>query len=142
VRPRIELLVSDAGLSDAVVFAGEQPDALPWLSAADLFLLPSAQESFGLSALEAMACEVPVIASRVGGLPEVVRDGVTGYLLPPDDTAGMAAAALALLRNPSARQAMGRAAADDVRARFQHDAIVPLYEQLYEEVVQQSRLQG
>jgi N-acetyl-alpha-D-glucosaminyl L-malate synthase BshA len=142
VRPAIERIVTDAGLSEAVVFAGEQPDALPWLSAADLFLLPSAQESFGLSALEAMACEVPVIASRVGGLPEVVREGVTGYLRAPDDTAGMAAAAVGLLRDPAARQAMGRAAADDVRARFQHHTVVPLYERFYEEIIQQGRLRG
>jgi N-acetyl-alpha-D-glucosaminyl L-malate synthase BshA len=135
VRPRIEQLVAEAGLHEAVEFAGEQPDALRWLSAADLFLLPSAQESFGLSALEAMACEVPVIASHVGGLPEVVTEGVTGYLRPPDDTAGMAEAAVALLRDPVRRRAMGGAAARDVQARFRHDAIVPLYEQFYEEVV-------
>lgn len=139
VRPQIERLVSEAGLSDEVVFAGEQPDARSWLASADLFLLPSAQESFGLSALEAMACEVPVIASRVGGLPEVIRDGVTGHLRAPDDTAGMADAALALLRDRAARLAMGRAAAADVRARFRHDAIVPLYEQYYEEIVGQAR---
>ena len=89
-----------------------------------------------------MACEVPVIASRVGGLPEVVREGVTGYLRAPDDTAGMAAAALALLRDPAARQAMGRAAADDVRNRFEHRTIVPLYEQFYEETIEQGRLPG
>ncbi len=139
VRPHIEQLVADAGLADAVVFAGEQPDATPWLASADLFLLPSAQESFGLSALEAMACEVPVIASRVGGLPEVVREGVTGYLRAPDDTAGMAEAALALLRDPAAHAAMGAAATADVRERFRHDAIVPLYEQYYEEIVGQGR---
>jgi N-acetyl-alpha-D-glucosaminyl L-malate synthase BshA len=135
VRPRIEQLVAESGLTSVVEFAGEQPDALRWLSAADLFLLPSAQESFGLSALEAMACEVPVIASHVGGLPEVVTDGVTGYLRPPDDTAGMAEAAVMLLRDPVKRRAMGRAAADAVKARFQHDAIVPLYERFYEEVI-------
>jgi L-malate glycosyltransferase len=73
VRPRIERLCRRGGPVRRRRVRGEQPDALPWLSAADLFLLPSAQESFGLSALEAMACEVPVIASRVGGLPEVVR---------------------------------------------------------------------
>jgi len=137
VRPRIEELVSEAGLTAAVHFAGEQPDGLPWLSVADLFLLPSAQESFGLSALEAMACEVPVIASRVGGLPEVVTEGVTGHLRPPDDTAGMAAAAIELLQDRPRRMAMGRAAAADVRARFQHDAIVPRYERLYEEAIAQ-----
>ena len=70
---------------------GEQEEVLPLLSIADLFLLPSAQESFGLAALEAMACEVPVVASRVGGLPEVVDDGVTGFLHAPEEADAMAA---------------------------------------------------
>jgi glycosyltransferase involved in cell wall biosynthesis len=86
-----------------------------------------------------MACEVPVIASRVGGLPEVVTEGVTGYLRAPEDTEGMAAAALALLRDPERREAMGRAAAADARARFQQDTVVPLYEQFYEEVITAGR---
>lgn len=130
-RPRIEQRVRDLDLRDRVHFAGEQPDGLPWLSLADLFLLPSAQESFGLSALEAMACEVPVIASAVGGLPEVVTEGVTGHLRDPGDVDGMAAAALALLADDAARRAMGRAAAADVRARFRMEEVVPRYEELY-----------
>jgi glycosyltransferase involved in cell wall biosynthesis len=138
-RARIERLVADLGLRGDVQLVGEQPDALPWLSVADLFLLPSAQESFGLSALEAMACEVPVIAARVGGLPEVVTEGVTGHLRAPDDTDGMAAAALRLLRDPGRREAMGRAAAADARARFQQDTVVPLYEQFYQEVIAAGR---
>ena len=68
-------------------FLGEQDQVVPLLSASDVFLLPSAQESFGLAALEAMACEVPVVASRVGGLPELIEDGVTGFLHAPDDLA-------------------------------------------------------
>jgi len=139
-RRRIERLVTEAGLASDVEFAGAQPDALPWLSIADLFLLPSAQESFGLSALEAMACEVPVIASLVGGLPEVVTEGVTGHLRAPEDTAGMAAAALALLQDPARREAMGRAGADDVRRRFEQDTVVPVYERMYEEVVAAGRI--
>ena len=121
-------------------FAGEKPDPLPWLSIADLFLLPSAQESFGLSALEAMACEVPVLASLVGGLPEVVTEGVTGHLRAPEDIEGMATVALSLLQNPTRRIEMGRAAAADVRRRFQQDAVVPVYERLYEEVVAAGRI--
>ena len=128
------------GVSKSVDALGEQDQILPLLSIADLFLLPSEQESFGLSALEAMACEVPVIASRVGGLPEVVTDGVTGHLREPEDTEGMARAALDLLQEPARRDAMGRAAADDVRRRFQQDTVVPVYERLYEEVVAAGRI--
>ena len=84
VRAEIERLVNEAGLQDDVVFLGERQDLVGLLSSADLFLLPSAQESFGLAALEAMACEVPVVASNVGGLPEIIEDGVTGFVCPPD----------------------------------------------------------
>ena len=98
----------------------------------DLFLLPSLQESFGLSALEAMACGVPVVASNVGGLPEVVIDGVTGFLHPPDDVEQMAESAIAILSDPALH---ARMAAEGVRLateRFSADRIVPQYEALYE----------
>ncbi len=77
-RAALEQRVHDEGVTEAVMFAGERQDLVSWLSCADLFLLPSAQESFGMAALEAMACEVPVVASRVGGLPEVIDDGDDG----------------------------------------------------------------
>ena len=79
------------GIYDHCSFVGKQPRIVDYLSASDVLLLPSEQESFGLAALEAMACEVPVIASRVGGLPEVVTDGETGYLSPVGDVDKMAA---------------------------------------------------
>ena len=88
------------GLGDAIEALGEQDQVVPLLSIADLSLLPSATESFGLAALEAMACEVPVIASRVGGLPEVIEDGVTGFLHPPDAVDAMADSGIALLTDP------------------------------------------
>jgi L-malate glycosyltransferase len=134
-RPALERRVEQSGGSDDVVFVGEQQDLVRWLSAADLFLLPSSQESFGLAALEAMACEVPVVASRVGGLPEVVSDGETGYLCPVDDTAAMADRAVEVLSDRSLRQRIAVAAAESVRTRFCTDAIVPLYEAFYEQVV-------
>ncbi len=82
------------------------------LSVSDLFLLPSLQESFGLSALEAMACGVPVVASNVGGLPEVVIDGVTGFLHPPDEVEQMAESAIRILSDPALH---ARMAAEGVR---------------------------
>ena len=126
-RRPLEQRLAEAGLQDVVEFAGEQHDLVPWLSAADLFLLPSEQESFGLAALEAMACEVPVVASRVGGLPEIIDDGRTGFLCAPDDIDGMAARGVAVLSDPELRERVGRAAAEDVRTRFCTDLIVSQY---------------
>ncbi len=131
-RTAVERRIEDYGLAEHVVFVGEERDPLRWLSVADLFLLPSAQESFGLAALEAMACEVPVISSNVGGLPEIVRHGITGYATLPDALDEMAACAVELIRDPERRRAMGRAAAEMVRTNYCADRIVPLYEAAYE----------
>jgi N-acetyl-alpha-D-glucosaminyl L-malate synthase BshA len=131
-RTALEQRVADEGLGDAVTFAGEQDDLVRWFSAADIFLLPSAQESFGLAALEAMACEVPGVASAVGGLPEVIEDGVTGYLCPPDAIGLMAQRAIDLLTDPNRLRQMGRAAAEQVRTKWCAEAIVPQYEACYD----------
>ncbi len=139
VRPDIERMASERGLSGDMVFAGEQPDPVPWLSAADVFLLPSEQESFGLAALEAMACGTPVVASDAGGLPEIIEDGVTGFLCPaanPVET--MAEHALMLIRDHERHAEMSRAATEIVRRDYCTDRIVPLYEQAYEEVLRQA----
>ena len=100
-----------------------------------MFLLPSAQESFGLAALEAMACEVPVVASRVGGLPEVIEHGVSGFLHPLDDLDGMAASAVALLPDERLRQRGGARGRRRVRAHFCAERVVPMYEAFYERVL-------
>jgi N-acetyl-alpha-D-glucosaminyl L-malate synthase BshA len=134
-RAALERRVAAEGLAHAVHFVGEQHDLVRWLSIADLFLLPSAQESFGLAALEAMACEVPVVASTVGGLPEVIADGVTGFLRPPEAVDDMAACATDLLSDPDRAAAMGKAAAASVRERFCEERIVPQYEAFYAEVL-------
>ena len=114
---------------------GAQEDVIPLLSAADLFLLPSAQESFGLAALEAMACEVPVVASNVGGLPEVISHGVSGFLRDPGDLDGMAGDAIALLTDPVLHRRIADAARTRVRDEFCIDRVVPMYERYYERVL-------
>jgi N-acetyl-alpha-D-glucosaminyl L-malate synthase BshA len=123
------------GVSGDVEFLGEQDQLAPLLSVADVFVLPSIQESFGLAALEAMACSVPVVASRIGGLPEVIEDGVTGFLHPPDDLDGMAASAVRLLTDPAMHGAMAAAARRVARERYTDDRIVPRYEDYYEEIL-------
>jgi L-malate glycosyltransferase len=127
-------LARERGLDGRVHFLGEQDSVLPLLSIADVFLLPSAQESFGLAALEAMACGVPVVASNVGGLPEVIDHGRTGFLHEPDDLDGMGRSAVALLTDASLHGQIARAAVQTVRDRFCEEKIVPLYEAYYEEI--------
>jgi N-acetyl-alpha-D-glucosaminyl L-malate synthase BshA len=122
-------------VGDEVDFLGEQDQVVPLLSAADVFLLPSAQESFGLGALEAMACEVPVVASRVGGLPEVVQDGVNGFLHEPGDLDGMARSTLRLLTDDELHRRAAAAARQTAEGRYCDSKIVPLYEAYYEEVL-------
>jgi L-malate glycosyltransferase len=128
--------VADYGLTEDVSFVGEQHELVPWLSIADLFLLPSAQESFGLAALEAMACEVPVVASNVGGLPEIIEDGVSGFVCPPDAVSLMAERGIALLTDPALHASIARNAADVVRRRYCTDLVVPLYEAQYRDVLE------
>lgn len=120
------------GVQEKVFFLGKIDAVAPLLAGADLFLLPSSTESFGLSALEALACGVPVVGSLVGGLPEVVRDGETGVLCGVGDVDGMAAAALDILRDGDRWRAMSTLAAQDARDRFSLDAIVAEYEAFYE----------
>jgi len=130
-RPAAEEEARLLGVEHSVSFLGKLDQIAPLLAAADLFLLPSQNESFGLSALEALASGVPVVGSDAGGLPEVVRDGETGILCPVGDVAGMAAASLEILRDPRRWADMSRLAAADARERFARDAIVSKYESLY-----------
>jgi L-malate glycosyltransferase len=121
-------------MTQQVEMLGAQEDIIPLLSAADVFLLPSAQESFGLAALEAMACEVPVVASQVGGLPEVITHGVTGFLHPPDDLDGMAHSAVAVLTDPKLHRRITDTAFTRVSEQFCVSLVVPMYERYYEKV--------
>ena len=123
--------IETQGLGRDVEILPPQEDVVPLLSAADLFLLPSRQESFGLAALEAMACGVPVVASRVGGLPEVIEDGVSGVLHPPEDLDAMAESGIRLLTDRAAHAEMAQEGRWVVQYRFCVSEIVPLYEALY-----------
>src|SRR5207247_1731819 len=109
-RTNVEHRARCLGVYDKCIFVGKQPRIVDYLSASDVLLLPSEQESFGLAALEAMACEVPVVASRVGGLPEVVDDGETGFLSAVGDVDKMAEDAVRLLTDKKLRREMGKRA--------------------------------
>jgi N-acetyl-alpha-D-glucosaminyl L-malate synthase BshA len=123
------------GVQDKVFFLGKLEAVAPLLAGADLFLLPSESESFGLSALEALASGVPVIASRAGGLAEVVRDNETGRLLPVGDVDAMGNAALEILHDERLWRSMSEMAAQDARERYTSSDVVNRYENLYVEAL-------
>jgi N-acetyl-alpha-D-glucosaminyl L-malate synthase BshA len=129
---RTRELVEKLGLAEAVRYVGVVDDVVPLLKAADVLLLPSETESFGLVALEAMASGVPVVASDVGGLPEVVEHGVTGFLAPVGDVDAMAGFCLRLLTDCADAKKFGRAARARASAIFDYRAIIPQYEAIYE----------
>lgn len=123
------------GVADDVLFLGEQDALVPLLSAADVFLLASSQESFGLAALEAMACGVPVVATAVGGVPEVVEHGVSGFLHPQDDLDGMAGSVLALLGDTGLLRRIGDGARQAAHERYCEEMVVPQYETYYQDLL-------
>ncbi len=134
-RPFVQELVRELKLGPDVHFLGEQDQLEPIFFCADLFLLPSEQESFGLTALEAMNCRVPVIATGIGGLPEVIVHGESGYLFPVGDVAGMADGAVGLLTDPDRLERFRGDARKRAVERFSADRIIPVYESFYEEIL-------
>jgi len=131
----IQQLVRELKLGADVLFLGEQDQLEPLFFCADLFLLPSEQESFGLTALEAMNCGVPVIATDIGGLPEVIAHGETGYLFPVGDIANMAANAVALLGDPARHELFKNQARKRAQQFFDAGEIIPQYEAYYDEIL-------
>ena len=129
-REIADQLCKDLGIKSKVLFLGNTSDIDRILCFTDLFLLPSASESFGLSALEAMAAGVPVVSSNTGGLPEVNEEGVSGYLCPIGDVKAMAEKAIYILEDKT-RLAQFKQNARKVAERFDEDRIVPMYEALY-----------
>ncbi|MBC8088446.1 MAG: N-acetyl-alpha-D-glucosaminyl L-malate synthase BshA [Phycisphaerae bacterium] len=131
-RGDAEAEARELGVAEHVLFLGKIDPVSPLLAGADLFLLPSNAESFGLSALEALAAGVPVVGANVGGLPTVVQSGVTGFLCGVGDVDGMANAAIGLLKDPVRWQRFSDAAAADAEKRFSQANVVAQYEALYE----------
>jgi len=138
-RPKAEWLAHTHGVAGDVSFVGKQNDMSEFLAVSDILLLPSQLESFGLVALEAMACQVPVVATRVGGIPEVVRDGVDGYLYDVGAIDAMAAGCLSILTAPGLREQLGRAARERATAEFCASKIVVRYEDLYRHTIEEAR---
>jgi N-acetyl-alpha-D-glucosaminyl L-malate synthase BshA len=122
-------------LTDKVLFLGRQDNLPDLIGCSDVLLLPSELESFGLVALEAMSCEVPVVATIVGGLPEVVLHGETGFLANLGDVDTMADYTLEILRNPSLRKKMGQAGRKRALDFYDQQKIIPVYERYYEKVL-------
>jgi N-acetyl-alpha-D-glucosaminyl L-malate synthase BshA len=134
-RGAAEYSVRKKRLSKDVFFLGKQDHVEEKLGLADLFLLPSDSESFGLAALEAMACEVPVVATNVGGIPEVVTHGLDGYLFAPRDVLTATRYALEILARPDYGRLMGQQARASARRRYCSIDIIPLYEAYYQKVL-------
>jgi N-acetyl-alpha-D-glucosaminyl L-malate synthase BshA len=137
-RSQAEWLAVQKGIHDHVMFLGKQDQIREKLAMSDVMLLPSELESFGLAALEAMACEVVPIATRAGGLPEVVEHGVTGFLADVGDVETMARYAIELLSDDSRLRQMGKQARAGARAKFCTSKIIPLYEDFYRRVLERS----
>jgi N-acetyl-alpha-D-glucosaminyl L-malate synthase BshA len=132
-RGRVQQTAEEEGVAGRVTFLGKQESVAEILSCADIFLLPSASESFGLVALEAMSCGVPVIATRVGGVPEVITEGSDGYLANVGDVDTMAERAVEILKDKETWRRMSAAARAGAE-RFSADTIVPMYERYYTKV--------
>jgi L-malate glycosyltransferase len=125
-------------ISDRVCFLGKYDRVNELLPAADLMLLPSELESFGLAALEAMACEVPTIGTTVGGVPELIQNGVTGLLFPVGEVEAMAQGALDLLRNRDRLNAMAKAGRAEAQRTYCASKVIPRYESFYESILRAS----
>jgi len=126
-------------VKDDVIFVGKQANIPDYLGVADIFLLPSELESFGLAALEAQACEVPAIATRIGGIPEVVSEGETGYLSDVGDVVKMSEDTIKLLKDEDLRRAFGEKARELAVQRYGSDKIIPHYISFYEQIINKAR---
>ena len=139
LKPQIERLVKRMGLEKTVVFLGKRSDAVKFLWLCDIFVLPSVSEGLGLAAIEAMAAGRPVVATRVGGIPEAVRDGVDGLLVPPRDPEALARAIVTLARDEGLRRRMGEAGRRRAREEFSVEEAARRYEEFYLEILERRK---
>jgi N-acetyl-alpha-D-glucosaminyl L-malate synthase BshA len=137
-RSQAEWLAVQKGIHEHVCFLGKQDQVREKLALSDVMLMPSELESFGLAALEGMACEVVPVATRTGGVPEVIEHGVSGFLADVGDVDTMARYAIELLGDESALRAMGKRARAAAQAKYCSSKIIPLYEDFYRRVLEQS----
>ena len=127
------------GVIEETIFVGKQANIADYLGVADVFLLPSELESFGLAALEAQACEVPVIATRIGGIPEVINDGESGFLSDVGDVEKMSSDTLSLLADEDLRRSFGEKGRELAVQRYSTSKIIPQYIAFYEKIVQKAK---
>jgi glycosyltransferase involved in cell wall biosynthesis len=139
-REALETMAAELGVADRVVFTGRRDDVPAVTAALDIAVLPSYREALGLTVLEAMALSRPVVASNVGGIPEMIEDGVTGLLVPPHDPEALAAAIIRLLRDHPLADTLGRAGHDLVHERFCIELMVDAVERIYDEGARAVRL--
>jgi N-acetyl-alpha-D-glucosaminyl L-malate synthase BshA len=138
-RSAVVYRAEQLNLNGNITFVGKQANIADYLGVADVFLLPSELESFGLAALEAQACEVPVIATRIGGIPEVVSEGETGYLSDIGDVSKMSEDTLRLLGDEDLRRAFGEKGRELAIQRYGSDKIIPQYISFYEKILSNSQ---
>ena len=141
-RSRLEALARELALGDRLNMPGWRADPRPWLPTFDVFVMPSRLEALGLAMIEAMLASRPVVASSVGGIPEVVRDGETGILIPPDDPAALADALRLMLGDRARRERMGTLGRRVAKETFGVSQMVRSYESVYGELLDQKSLAG
>ncbi|MEX2399698.1 MAG: N-acetyl-alpha-D-glucosaminyl L-malate synthase BshA [Rhodothermales bacterium] len=137
-RMPVQRLARELGVYDDIRFLGKQEPIEEILSIADVFLIPSGSETFGLAALEAMACSVPVVSSDIGGLPELNVDGETGFLCPLGDIDALTAKTRLLVEDSDLQQTMAEAARKRAVEMFDQNRIIPDYERFYERIIEES----
>jgi glycosyltransferase involved in cell wall biosynthesis len=140
LRPELELMAADLGIESRVVFAGRRDDIPAVTAALDVAVLPSYREAQGLVVLEAMALSRPIVATRVGGIPEMIEDGVSGLLVPPHDAPALADAIARLLLDHPLADTIARRGHDVVHDRFSVEFMVRAIEDLYDEGARVVRL--